>query len=115
LGSLMDGPLDAGAPLGGAAGAPAGAESSTVFALPELRVAKIESDSEVIMNTMAETVVAFESKVADPRGPKAVCDPIPPKAPAKSAAFPLCSNTTIIRKMHTTTWTTVKRINIAFF
>jgi hypothetical protein len=55
------------------------------------------------MKTMAETVVALESSVAEPRGPNAVCEPIPPKAPAKSAAFPLCSRITIIRKRHTTT------------
>jgi len=78
--------------------------SKTVFAPPDdPRVARIESDSDVTMNTMAEPVVAFESSVAEPRGPKAVCEPMPPNAPAKSAAFPLCSNTTMIRKMQTTT------------
>ncbi len=78
--------------------------SRTVFA-PEddPRVARIESDRDVIMNTMADAVVAFESSVAEPRGPKAVCEPMPPNAPAKSAAFPLCSNTTMIRKMQTIT------------
>ena len=50
-----------------------------------------------------EIVVAFDNNVAEPRGPNAVCEPIPPNAPAKSAAFPLCSKTTIIRKTHTTT------------
>ena len=69
----------------------------------EPRVARIESDSDVIMNTMADAVVAFDSSVAEPRGPKAVCEPMPPNAPARSAAFPLCSSTTMIRKMHTTT------------
>jgi hypothetical protein len=54
------------------------------------------------MNNAAANVVAFESTVADPRGPNAVCDPIPPKAPAKSAAFPLWSRTTTIKNKHTT-------------
>jgi len=53
------------------------------------------------MNSTAEKVVALESSVADPRGPNAVCEPIPPKAPARSAALPLCSKTTMIKKMHT--------------
>jgi hypothetical protein len=66
-------------------------------------VASIESARDVSMNTTAEMVVAFESSVAEPRGPNAVWEPIPPNAPAKSAAFPLCSSTTMIRKRHTTT------------
>jgi len=94
----------AGARFAGAVCAPAGAVSRTVFEPVDApRVAKIESDSDVIMNTIAEPVVAFESSVAEPRGPKAVCDPMPPNAPAKSAAFPLCSNTTMIRKTQTIT------------
>ena len=36
---------------------------------------------------------------------KAVCDPMPPNAPARSAAFPLCNSTTTIRKIHTITCT----------
>jgi hypothetical protein len=35
-------------------------------------VATIESDIEVNMNRIAEIVVAFESSVAEPRGPNAV-------------------------------------------
>jgi hypothetical protein len=83
------------------AGAGAGAVSSTDEPKPALRVAMMDSDSDVTMKSTADKVVAFDSKVADPRGPKAVCEPIPPNAPAKSAAFPLCSNTTTIRKTHT--------------
>ena len=89
--------------LAGADGAPLDALSKTVFAPEEPRVARIESDREVIMNTMADAVVALESSVAEPRGPKAVCEPMPPNAPAKSAAFPLCSSTTMIRKTQTIT------------
>ena len=76
--------------------------SSTVPLVDALRVARIESASEVHMNRIAEIVVAFESSVAEPRGPKAVCDPMPPNAPARSAAFPLCSRITMIRKRQTT-------------
>jgi len=83
--------------------------SSDVFP-PAFRVAKIERDIEVNMKTIAEIVVAFDRRVAEPRGPKAVCEPIPPNAPAKSAALPLCSNTTIIRNTHTTTCTMVSRM-----
>ena len=70
---------------------------------PALRVARMESDIEVIIKTTAESVVALDSRVAEPRGPKAVCEPIPPNAPARSAALPLCSKTTIIRNRHTIT------------
>jgi len=70
---------------------------------PDCRVATMDREIDVIMKTIAEIVVAFESKVAEPRGPNAVCEPCPPKAPAKSAALPLCSSTTMIRKRHTTT------------
>jgi hypothetical protein len=82
--------------------------SNTVEPRPALRVAMIESESEVTMNRIAEIVVAFESSVAEPRGPNAVCDPMPPKAPARSAAFPLCSRTTMIRNTQTIIWTNNK-------
>ena len=90
------------------AGAGLVAPSKTVDPKPALRVAMIESEREVTMNSTAEIVVAFESSVAEPRGPKAVCEPIPPNAPARSAAFPLCSRTTIIRNTQTTICTNNK-------
>ena len=49
------------------------------------------------MNMTAHHVVAFERTLAAPRGPKAVWLPAPPKAPARSAALPLWSSTTMIR------------------
>jgi hypothetical protein len=52
----------------------------------------------VTIKRLAAIVVAFDRTVAVPRGPKTVCEPIPPNAPAKSAALPLCNSTTIIRK-----------------
>jgi len=94
----------------GAAGFPgfAGADLAGAFwrskTLPDEaapRVAKIANVSDVIMKIAAPSVVAFESSVAEPRGPNAVCDPIPPKAPARSAALPLCNSTTTIRKKQT--------------
>ena len=48
------------------------------------------------MNITAHQVVACERTVAAPRGPNAVWLPAPPNAPARSAAFPLCSSTTMI-------------------
>jgi hypothetical protein len=74
------------------------------------RVARIESESDVTMNRTAEAVVAFDRSVADPRGPNAVCEPIPPNAPARSAAFPLCNRTTTIRKRQTNTCTIVSKV-----
>jgi hypothetical protein len=52
---------------------------------------------DVSMNMMAHHVVALERNVAAPRGPNAVWLPAPPKAPARSAASPLCSMITIIK------------------
>jgi imidazolonepropionase-like amidohydrolase len=63
------------------------------------------------MNNTADAVVAFESSVADPRGPNAVWEPIPPNAPARSAAFPLCNSTTTIRNKQITTCTIVNNVN----
>src|ERR1700676_2704656 len=56
---------------------------------------------DVSMNMIAHHVVAFERNVAAPRGPNAVWLPAPPKAPARSAASPLCSSTTMINKPQT--------------
>ena len=55
------------------------------------------SAMDVSMNMMAHHVVALDKNVAAPRGPKAVWLPAPPKAPAKSAASPLCSMITMIK------------------
>ena len=65
------------------------------------RVARMARLRDVTINTAAARVVALERTVADPRGPKAVCEPMPPKAPARSAALPLCSNTTMMMKKQT--------------
>src|SRR5450631_1310424 len=49
------------------------------------------------MNITAHQVVALDRTLAAPRGPKAVWLPAPPKAPARSAALPLCKSTTMMR------------------
>jgi len=72
-------------------------------AVPLRRTAKIESVIDVTMNSTADQVVALESAVAAPRGPKAVWLPMPPKAAAMSPLLPLCSNTTMMRKKQTIT------------
>lgn len=48
------------------------------------------------MNMTADHVVMRESTFAAPRGPNAVWLPAPPKAPARSAALPLCKSTTMM-------------------
>src|SRR5580700_4695704 len=58
---------------------------------------------DVSMNMIAHHVVALERNVAAPRGPNAVWLPAPPKAPAKSAASPLCSMITTIKSPQMTT------------
>jgi hypothetical protein len=80
--------------------------------MPALLVARIDSEIDVSINTTVEIVVALESSVAEPRGPKAVCEPIPPNAPARSAALPLCKRITIIKNKHTITCTIVRRTSI---
>jgi hypothetical protein len=105
---VVDGALLAGALFAGGCVAP----SNTDVPRPAFRVAMIESDIDVIMNSIADMVVAFDNKVAEPLGPKAVWEPMPPKAPARSAAFPLCSRTTMIKNKHTITCTINKRTYI---
>ena len=53
------------------------------------------------MKMTADQVVSRVSTLAAARGPKAVCEPWPPKAPARSAERPCCSRTTPIRNRHT--------------
>jgi hypothetical protein len=71
--------------------------------LPDFRDDMIESDSDVSMKTITATVVARESADAAPRGPNVLWLPVPPNAPAKSALLPLCSRTTMIKKIQTIT------------
>src|SRR5579872_3090222 len=71
---------------------------------PRRREAYTESVIEVSIKMTADHVVAFDRRLAVPRGPKAVWLPIPPKAAAISALVPLCSNTTITINRQTAMW-----------
>ena len=65
------------------------------------------------MKMIADQVVSLVSRLAAPRGPNAVCEPWPPKAPARSALLPCCRRITAIRKRQTMTWMMVRRMIIA--
>src|SRR5258708_12393688 len=55
----------------------AGADrSSTVALAPALRVARMESESDVHINRTAEIVVALVTSVAHPHAPTPLCDPL---------------------------------------
>jgi hypothetical protein len=97
--------------IAGAAGAGvAGAAGLAVFEncckteLPEAAAVefwRMVMAIDVSINMIAHHVVALERNVAAPRGPNAVWLPAPPNAPARSAASPLCSNTTMINRPQT--------------
>jgi hypothetical protein len=65
------------------------------------------------MKIPADQAVSRERSVAAPRAPNAVCDPPPPKAPARSARLPVWRSTTRIKNTATITWRIVSRITIA--
>lgn len=112
VGVAADGVAGVGVAAGAVALFFAGAcRSKTDEPVPAPRVARMANVKDVTINNPAAMVVALESTVAAPRGPKAVWEPIPPNAPAKSAALPLCSNTTTTRKKQTMTWMMVSRIS----
>ncbi len=64
------------------------------------------------MNITAHQVVDLDRNVAAPRGPNAVWLPDPPKAPARSAASPLCSRITAISTRQTTTCNVTRNAKI---
>jgi hypothetical protein len=70
---------------------------------PEERTYNTVRLIEVTMKMTADQVVSRVSTLAAARGPNAVCEPCPPKAPARSAERPCCSKTTPIRNRHTST------------
>src|SRR6516225_707180 len=76
---------------------------------PLARLYRTTSASEVHMKTIADHVVRRVSTLAAARGPNAVWEPCPPKAPARSAERPCCSRTTPMRKRHTITWITTTK------
>ena len=102
---MLDGGCVAGAVLGLVAGAGAGVAGfgagfenccKTEPPCSTLRSTRTTNAIAQTINITAHQVVACESTVAAPRGPNAVWLPAPPKAPARSAALPLWSNTTMI-------------------
>ena len=68
------------------------------------REAYTDSVIDVSRKAMADHVVARDSALAAPRGPKAVWLPCPPKAAEMSPLVPLCSSTTTMMKKHTRIW-----------
>ena len=72
-----------------------------------MRAKKTTRRIDVHIKMIADQVVSFVSTFAAARGPNAVCEPWPPKAPAKSADLPCCSRTTPMRKKQTMTCTTI--------
>jgi hypothetical protein len=68
------------------------------------RAAMIDSVMEVSMKMITPAVVAFESADCAPRGPKVLCVPPPPNAPARSAPLLLCNKMTTIKKIDTMRW-----------
>src|ERR1700733_11951228 len=67
---------------------------------------------EVTMKMIADHVVSLVRRLAAPRGPKAVCEPWPPKAPARSADLPCWRRTTPTRKRQTMTCRMTRRVTI---
>src|ERR1700761_4062458 len=63
----------------------------------------------VHMKMTADHVVSLVRRLAAPRGPKAVCEPWPPKAPARSADLHCCSRKTPMMKSETMTWVMVRK------
>jgi hypothetical protein len=67
---------------------------------------------EVSIKMIADQVVRRVSRLAAPRGPKAVCEPWPPKAPARSADLPCWIRTTPTRKRQTMMCRMTRRMNM---
>src|SRR5271163_1272877 len=67
---------------------------------------------DVTMKTIADQVVSLVRRMAAPRGPNAVWEPWPPKAPARSADLPCWRRTTPTRKRQTTTCRMTRRVTI---
>ena len=78
---------DAGAVEAGAALIPESTERGPLW-----RAMRTKRPIEVHIKMIADQVVSLVSRLAAPRGPKAVCEPWPPKAPARSALLPFPSS-----------------------
>ncbi len=100
-----------GAADGAAADAPADGlgDGAVTWSRNELSCGRsIDRARLVTMNSAARMVVARESTLAEPRGPKAVWVPPPPNALARSWLLPCCSSTTAIRNRQAMTCRTTK-------
>jgi hypothetical protein len=87
-----------------------GALARSITELPACLELKRERLKAVNMKTIAAPVVSLDKNVAVPLAPKAVCDPPPPKAPAKSAPLPDCSSTIKMSNRQTITCKMVSKI-----
>ncbi len=97
----------------------AGAVAAALGALSPLKTdfvplaERIHSPMDVNMKRMAQAVVILDIRLADPRAPKAVWLPTPPKAPARSADLPDWRRTAKIRMKQTMMW--MMMINVVTF
>src|ERR1700722_11080360 len=85
-------------------------ERNEVFA--DERESRMVRPMEESMKRNPAHVVSRVRRLAAPRGPKAVCEPCPPKAPARSADLPCWRRTTPTRKRQTTTCRMTRRVTI---
>ena len=88
------------------------AEPERTDLLPWERAREMVRPTEVSMKMTAPQVVRRVSRLEAPRGPKAVWEPWPPKAPATSEFLPCCRRTTPTRKRQTMTWRMTRRVTI---
>ena len=79
---------------------------------PLERASRMVSPMEVSIKRTADQEVSLVRMLAAPRGPKAVCEPCPPKAPATSADLPCCRRTTPIKNKQTMTCTMTRRMSM---
>src|SRR5487761_1321051 len=73
------------------------------------RATKTVNEMEVSAKTIAAHAVIFVNRLSVPHGPNAVCEPCPPKAPARSAPLPGCSRMMPIRTKQTMICKIVKK------
>jgi len=72
------------------------------------------SEIDVMMKIPASQAVALVRRLAAERGPKAVCEPWPPKAAARSALLPCCSRMMMTSNTQTMTWMVVTKMITVF-
>jgi hypothetical protein len=75
---------------------------------------RIVSEIEVMTKIPASQAVERVSRLAAERGPKAVWEPWPPKAAARSALLPCCSRMMMMSNRQTMTWIVVTKMITVF-